>query len=75
MRVGSTLMLLGAALLLVGALVRYFPGLFGWFGNLPGDIRVEGETSRVFVPITSMIMISAVLTVVVNLVMAFLRNR
>ncbi len=68
-------MLIGAGLVIVGALVRFAPGLFTWFGNLPGDIRIEGENSRVFIPITSMIVVSVVLTVVVNLVGMLIRNR
>lgn len=68
-------MLIGAAVLVVGALVRFAPGLFSWFGHLPGDINIEGENSRVFIPITSMIIISVVLTVIVNLVGWVLRDR
>lgn len=61
-------MLIGVGLLVVGALLRFAPGLFGWFGNLPGDIRIETENSRVFIPITSMILVSVALTVIFNLV-------
>ncbi|HXV69805.1 MAG TPA: DUF2905 domain-containing protein [Acidimicrobiia bacterium] len=75
MRLGSVLMVVGAALLVVGALVRFAPGLFAWFGNLPGDIRIETESSRIFIPITSMIVVSVALTIIVNLVGSFIRNR
>jgi hypothetical protein len=68
-------MLLGAALLVVGALVRFAPGLFAWFGHLPGDIRIENENSTVFIPITSMIVVSIGLTLVVNLVGGLFRDR
>ncbi|RRU92146.1 DUF2905 domain-containing protein [Stutzerimonas xanthomarina] len=57
----------GAALLLLGIAWHYFPGLLSWFGRLPGDIRIESERSRVFIPITSMVILSVVLTVVINL--------
>lgn len=75
MRFGNLLMLLGALALVLGALLRFAPGLFSWFGNLPGDIRVEGESSRVFIPITSMIVVSVVATILFNLVGSFLRDR
>ncbi|HWB88408.1 MAG TPA: DUF2905 family protein [Acidimicrobiia bacterium] len=75
MRAGNVLMLIGVGVVVVGALVRFAPGLFAWFGNLPGDIDIRGESSRVFIPITSMIVVSVVLTVVVNLVGSILRNR
>jgi len=68
-------MLIGAGMLMLGALVRFAPGMFGWFGNLPGDIDIQGENSRVFIPITSMIVVSVVLTLIVNLVGVWFRNR
>lgn len=68
-------MTIGVGILILGALVRFTPGLFTWFGNLPGDINVEGENSRVFIPITSMIVVSIVLTLVVNIVSWVLRDR
>jgi len=68
-------MTIGAGLLVLGALVRFTPGLFTWFGNLPGDIDIQGENSRVFIPITSMIVVSVVLTLVVNIVGWVLRDR
>jgi len=73
-RTGNLLMLIGAGVILVGALVRFVPGLFGWFGTLPGDIRIEGESSRVYIPITSMIVVSVVLTLVVNIVARLFRS-
>lgn len=75
MRIGNLLMIVGAAVLLVGALVRYAPGLFGWFGHLPGDIRIESENSRVFIPITSMIVVSVGLTLIVNAARSFFGDR
>ena len=64
---GKGLILLGVILVIVGAVLVYAPGLLAWFGKLPGDIRIESEHSRVFIPITSMILLSVVLTVVLNL--------
>jgi len=75
MRFGNVLMVIGAVVLVIGALVRFAPGLFGWFGNLPGDIRIENESSRVFIPITSMILVSVALTVILNLVGSLFRDR
>ena len=57
----------GVTLLLIGFALLYAPGLFSWFGRLPGDIHIERGQTRVFIPITSMVIISVVLTLIVNL--------
>ena len=58
---GLTLMLLGLALLAIGALA--WSGALSWFGRLPGDIRIERPGTRFYMPISSMIIVSVVLTV------------
>lgn len=68
---GLLLVVLGLGLALLGLLV--WTGALSWFGRLPGDLRIEGERTRVFLPITSMIVVSVVATVVVNLVVRWLR--
>jgi hypothetical protein len=67
MEPGKILITLGAAILLVGLALNYFPWLINWFGKLPGDIRIQNEHSFVFIPITSMIVISLLLTLLANL--------
>lgn len=57
----------GIVLLSIGLVLQFAPGLLSWFGRLPGDIHFERGGTRVFVPITSMIIVSLVLTLVVNL--------
>ncbi|HSR63972.1 MAG TPA: DUF2905 domain-containing protein, partial [Gammaproteobacteria bacterium] len=57
----------GVSLVILGLIVSYAPGLLKWFGRLPGDIRIEGEHGTVFIPLTSMILVSIVLTVIFNL--------
>lgn len=51
--------LIGAAFARV--VLHLAPGLLSWFGKLPGDIRIESERSRTFIPLTSMIILSMVL--------------
>lgn len=60
------LMLAGAVLLVVGAALHYAPWLLNWFGKLPGDIRIESERSVVFIPFTSMLLLSLALTLLLN---------
>jgi len=61
------LMIMGALLLVIGALLHFAPWSLNWFGKLPGDIRIETEQGKIFIPITSMLIISVVLTVVLNI--------
>ena len=64
---GRWLIVAGIALIIIGIIIKYAPWLVNWFGKLPGDIRIEKEHSKVYFPITSMVVISIVLTILVNL--------
>ena len=64
---GKWIMFIGAALLVAGAVLQFAPWLLNWFGKLPGDIRIETERGTVFFPLTSMILISVVFTILLNL--------
>lgn len=66
---GNALIWIGLAIAFVGVLARF--GLLSWFGNLPGDIRIENERSTVFIPITSMIVISVVGSILLSLASRF----
>jgi uncharacterized membrane protein YidH (DUF202 family) len=63
---GGVLITVGIVVVIVGVLV--WSGALSWFGRLPGDVRIEGERTRVHVPLVSMLLVSLVLTVVVNLI-------
>jgi hypothetical protein len=63
---GLTLGAIGLGLLALGLLI--WTGGLGWFGKLPGDIRIERDGLRVYVPLVSMLLVSAVLSVVLWLV-------
>jgi hypothetical protein len=66
---GPLLVGLGLLLVVVG-LVAWSGGL-GWFGRLPGDIRIERGSVRVYAPIVSMLLVSIVVSVVLYLVRRF----
>jgi hypothetical protein len=52
----------GGLLLLVGGLLAW-TGALSWLGNLPGDVRISSGTTRIYIPITSMLLVSAALNV------------
>jgi hypothetical protein len=66
---GLLIVVAGVALVLVGAGV--WAGGFGWFGRLPGDLRIERGATRVYVPITSMLLVSVLLSGLLHLVRRF----
>ena len=67
---GLFVIFLGVGVIVVGLLI--YAGALSWFGRLPGDIRYEGATTRAYVPITSMIVVSLVLSLVMYLLRRFL---
>ncbi|MGR9106633.1 MAG: DUF2905 domain-containing protein [Gammaproteobacteria bacterium] len=62
----KVLILAGVVLLLIGLILQLAPGLLGWFGNLPGDIRIRGEKYSIFIPITSMIVLSVIGSILIQ---------
>jgi hypothetical protein len=67
--VGRVLLIIGVVLVVVGALAVL--GVRLPFGRLPGDIAIEGERGGIYIPIVTMIVVSVILTILVNL---FLRR-
>ena len=66
---GPLLVTLGIGLILIGLLL--WSGSLSWFGRLPGDIRIERESVRIYVPIVSMLVISALVSLVLYLARRF----
>jgi hypothetical protein len=46
-------------------------GWLSWFGHLPGDVRIERENVRVYVPIVSMLLISILFSVLSYVIRRF----
>lgn len=69
---GKYIIIAGVIIVIAGIIIYFFGNIFRWFGRLPGDIRIEGAHSRFYFPITTMIVISIVLTLLVNLIKRWL---
>jgi hypothetical protein len=63
---GRTLVVLGTLLVLVGAVLLIAPRI-PWLGRLPGDILIRREHVTVYVPVVTCLVLSAVLTLLLNL--------
>lgn len=61
MIMGIVMTIVGAALWLAG---RYLP----WLGHLPGDIRYESDNVRVYFPLATMILVSIIGSIILNII-------
>jgi hypothetical protein len=66
---GLLVVIAGVGVILIGLLI--YSGALSWFGKLPGDIRYEGESVRIYVPIVSMLIVSIVLSLLFYLLRRF----
>ena len=67
MNTGKLFIIAGIGFLILGLVINFAPWLINWFGKLPGDIRIEKENSFFFFPMTSMIAVSIILTLIINI--------
>lgn len=71
-----------ARLLIIIGLVIAFAGLiilvairfFPWLGNLPGDVRIETENFKIYIPLATMILVSLLATILLNIVIRIFRR-
>jgi hypothetical protein len=69
--VGKALILVGVLLVLAGVWVLLgsrLPAWLSWLGRLPGDLAIERDNVRFYLPITTSIILSIVLTLLLWLV-------
>ncbi len=68
------LIIIGLVISFAGVLllvaIRYFP----WLGNLPGDVRFEGENFKFYLPLATMIIVSILASIILNIVIRIFRR-
>ena len=64
---GKLLIVVGGTLIVLG-LILYFGKGLGFLGRLPGDIRIERPSVRVYLPITTCILLSLLLSLIAYLI-------
>ena len=69
---GRLMMIAGGSLFVIGLLL-FLAGRVPGIGQLPGDITVQRGNFTFFAPLGTMIVLSIVLTVILNLVARFWR--
>ena len=68
------IMIGGLILFLIGGGVYLAAKLGLPLGRLPGDIRIEGENGSFYFPLTTSILVSVILTIVLNVIVRMLRK-
>ncbi|MGN6510069.1 MAG: DUF2905 domain-containing protein [Chitinophaga sp.] len=63
-RIGKIIVVIGIVTVVAGLVVWFFGDKLRFLGRLPGDIRIEKENYRIYIPITTMILLSALLSLV-----------
>jgi len=64
-------MLAGILIVLAGIIIYFFHDKLNWLGRLPGDIRIEKGNTRFYFPVVTMIIISVLLTLFINIIKRF----
>jgi hypothetical protein len=65
-------MWVGGGIFMVGLLV-FLPSKAPWAGRLPGDVTVERDNFTLYAPLGTMILVTVVLTLVLNLIIRLRR--
>jgi hypothetical protein len=68
------LILAGIVLIVIGVIVFGLAKLNIPLGRLPGDIRIEGQNGTFYFPLATSILVSVVLTILLNLIGRFLKK-
>jgi len=70
---GKAIVGIGATLIIIGLILWFAGDRLSWFGRLPGDIRIERPSFSCFFPITTMIIVSIVLSILLSLISRFFK--
>ena len=68
---GKIIVFLGLGIAAIGLLIWLFGNKLHWFGNLPGDVKVEKRNVRIYFPITTMLLLSVLLSLLLWLFRKF----
>jgi hypothetical protein len=65
--IGRALVVIGVFITVLGAIMLLTPRV-PWLGHLPGDIVIHREDLTIYIPITTMLIVSVVLSVVLSVI-------
>ena len=68
---GKYILIAGVIIVAAGMIIYFFHDYFKWIGRLPGDFRIERENFRFYFPLATMIILSLVITILINIFKRF----
>jgi H+/Cl- antiporter ClcA len=68
---GKYIIIAGICIIAVGLLIYFFHNKLTWLGRLPGDIKIERENFRFYLPLATMVVLSLLLTLIINIIRRF----
>ncbi|NSW93621.1 MAG: DUF2905 domain-containing protein [Bacteroidales bacterium] len=71
-QLGKILIISGIILVVTGLILLLAGNKLNWLGHLPGDIRIVKENVRIYIPVTTMIILSILLSAILYLIRKFL---
>jgi DUF2905 family protein len=68
---GKYILIAGVIIVAAGIIIYFFHDYFKWIGKLPGDFRIEKQSFRFYFPLATMIIISLLITIIINIFKRF----
>ena len=72
-RLAKIVILTGMILVVAGIIIWLLGDKLRWLGRLPGDISIERDNFRFYMPITTMIIISIAVSAILWLIRQFIK--
>jgi len=70
---GKYLVIIGLIIVAIGGIIWISGNKSGWFGNMPGDIKIKRDNFSFYIPITTMILLSIILSLLMWLINKFIK--
>jgi hypothetical protein len=65
--IGRWLVVIGVFIAILGAIMLLTPRV-PWLGRLPGDVVIRSDNATIYIPITTMLIVSVLLSVVLSVI-------
>jgi len=69
---GKYIIAAGLLIIFIGVIIYFFHDKLHWIGRLPGDIRIEKPNFSFYFPVVTMIIVSVLITLIIQLIRKFL---